>query len=1149
MVKLKKRKINKLLVANRGEIAIRIFRACTELGIDTVAIYSKEDSGALHRYKADESYLVGEGKGPIEAYLDIEGIIELAKNVGADAIHPGYGFLSENIEFAKRCEEEGIIFVGPTSKHLEMFGDKVKAKTQAIEAGLPIIPGTDGPVSSLSEVRQFAEEAGYPIIIKASLGGGGRGMRIVHHEGELTDAYDRARSEAQKAFGNDEIYVEKFIENPKHIEVQIIGDEYGNIVHLYERDCSIQRRHQKVIEVAPSLGISDDLRKRITDAAVKLMKNVGYVNAGTVEFLVTGDDFYFIEVNPRIQVEHTITEMITGIDIVQTQIRVAEGEPLHGEVIGIPKQEEIKTRGYAIQSRITTEDPLNDFMPDTGRIMVYRSSGGFGIRLDEGNCYQGAVISPYYDSLLVKVSTWAMTFEQAAQKMARNLDEFRIRGIKTNIPFLKNVILHEKFIKGDYSTKFIDETPELFKFPKRRDRGTKLLTYIADMTVNGVDGVPKKKKPTFEPIYVPQVDMKAPFPRGTKQLLDEHGPEYVAKWVKEQKKVLLTDTTFRDAHQSLLATRVRTKDLVQIAEPTARLLPNLFSVEMWGGATFDVAYRFLREDPWERLITLRQKMPNILFQMLLRASNAVGYKNYPDNVIEMFVSESAKAGIDVFRIFDSLNWLEGMIPAIEAVRENNKIVEASICYTGNILDRGREKYDLSYYINLAKELEKSGAHILGIKDMAGLLKPEAAYQLITSLKEVVDIPIHLHTHDTSGNGIYMYARAIDAGVDIVDVAVGAMAGSTSQPSAQSLYHALEGTDKQPDIDVDNYDELSRYWESVRPYYQDFESGMNSPHPQVYFHEMPGGQYSNLQQQAKAVGLGDRWDEVVRMYRTVNDMFGDIVKVTPSSKVVGDMALFMVQNDLTVEDIYEKGQFIDFPQSVIEFFRGEIGQPYGGFPEKLQEIILKGREKIEGRPGALLEPVDFEELKKELYKKLGREITSFDVISYALYPDVYMTYQNFTKDYYDVSVLDTPTYFYGMRLGEKIEVEIERGKTLFIELVSISEPRSDGTRVVYFEMNGQLREIIIRDKNIKSDVVSLPKADPENSKHIGATMPGTVTKILCKEGDKVERGDHLLITEAMKMETTIQAPFKGVIKKIHVSEGTAIETNDLLLEFE
>ncbi len=1143
------RKFNKILVANRGEIAIRIFRACTELNIRTVSIYSQEDASSLHRYKADESYLVGEGKGPIEAYLDIEGIIELAKRVGVDAIHPGYGFLAENILFAQRCEEEGIPFIGPTSKHLDMFGDKVKAKKQAIDAGLPIIPGTDGPVSSISEVEQFGKDHGYPIIIKASLGGGGRGMRIVNHEGELAEAYDRARSEAKSAFGNDEIYVEKYILNPKHIEVQIVGDSHGNIVHLYERDCSIQRRHQKVVEVAPSTSLSEQLREDICNAAVQLAKNVDYLNAGTVEFLVTGEDFYFIEVNPRVQVEHTITEMITGIDIVQTQIKVAEGYNIHDDYISIPKQEDITTIGYAIQSRVTTEDPLNDFMPDTGRIMVYRSGGGFGVRLDAGNGYQGADVSPYYDSLLVKVSTWALTFDQAAIKMVRNLKEFRIRGIKTNIPFLKNVVLHKQFMSGEYNTNFIDDTPELFVFPVRKDRGTKLLTYIADMTINGVDGVPKKQKPIFTPLYIPETDPLTEIPAGTKQLLDEHGPDYVANWLKNQEKVLLTDTTFRDAHQSLLATRVRTKDIERIAEPTARLLPELFSVEMWGGATFDVAYRFLREDPWQRLLTLREKIPNVLFQMLLRASNAVGYKNYPDNVIENFVKESSDAGIDVFRIFDSLNWLEGIRPAIEAVRNNNKIAEASMCYTGNILDKGRAKYDLTYYVNLAKELEVSGAHILGIKDMAGLLKPEAAYQLISTLKETIDIPIHLHTHDTSGNGAFIYSRAIKAGVDVVDVATGSLSGSTSQPSAQSLYHALEGTVKQPNINVEHYEELSKYWEGARQYYEDFESGMKSPHSEVYLHEMPGGQYSNLQQQAKAVGLEERWEEVKVMYRTVNDMFGDVVKVTPSSKIVGDMALFMVQNDLTEEDIYERGEFMDFPASVIEFFQGYIGQPYGGFPKKLQDIILKGRDKIEERPGVFLDPVNFKQLESELYEQLGREITSFDVIAYALYPDVFMSYSNFTKEFADVSVLDTPTYLYGMRLGEEIEVEIEQGKTLFIRLASISEPRSDGTRVIYFELNGQSREIIIRDKSIQTDNVELPKADEDDPKQIGATMPGTVIKMLCEDGDKVEQGDYLLITEAMKMETTIQAPFKGIVKRVYVKDGAAISVNDLLVEFE
>ncbi|AMX84161.1 pyruvate carboxylase [Geobacillus subterraneus] len=1144
---MRTRRIRKVLVANRGEIAIRVFRACTELDIRTVAIYSKEDAGSYHRYKADEAYLVGEGKKPIEAYLDIEGIIEIAKAHDVDAIHPGYGFLSENIQFARRCREEGIIFIGPNEEHLDMFGDKVKARHAAMKAGIPVIPGSDGPVGGLEDVVRFAETHGYPIIIKAALGGGGRGMRIVRSKSEVKEAFERAKSEAKAAFGSDDVYVEKLIEKPKHIEVQILGDHEGNIVHLYERDCSVQRRHQKVVEVAPSVSLSDELRQRICEAAVQLMRSVGYVNAGTVEFLVSGDEFYFIEVNPRIQVEHTITEMITGIDIVQSQILIADGFSLHSPEVGIPKQEDIRINGYAIQSRVTTEDPLNNFMPDTGKIMAYRSGGGFGVRLDAGNGFQGAVITPYYDSLLVKLSTWALTFEQAARKMLRNLREFRIRGIKTNIPFLENVVQHPKFLSGEYDTSFIDTTPELFVFPRRKDRGTKMLTYIGTVTVNGFPGIGKKKKPVFDKPRLPKLSEAEPIPAGTKQILDERGPEGLVRWIQEQPRVLLTDTTFRDAHQSLLATRVRTVDLVRAAEPTARLLPNLFSLEMWGGATFDVAYRFLKEDPWDRLLKLRERIPNVLFQMLLRSANAVGYKNYPDNVIREFVNKSAQAGIDVFRIFDSLNWVKGMTVAIDAVRQSGKIAEAAICYTGDILDPSRPKYNLDYYKTLAKELEQAGAHILAIKDMAGLLKPQAAHVLISALKETVDIPIHLHTHDTSGNGIYTYAKAIEAGVDIVDVAISSMAGLTSQPSANTLYYALEGTERAPEVDIYGLEQLARYWEDVRKFYQEFESGMNAPHTEVYMHEMPGGQYSNLQQQAKAVGLGDRWDEVKEMYRRVNDLFGDIVKVTPSSKVVGDMALYMVQNNLTEQDIFERGETLNFPDSVVELFEGYLGQPHGGFPKELQRIILKGREPITVRPGELLEPVDFEQIKRELYDKLSREVTDFDVIAYALYPKVFLEYAETVEKYGDVSVLDTPTFLYGMRLGEEIEVEIERGKTLIVKLVSIGQPQADGTRVVYFELNGQPREVVIRDESIKAAVVERIKADRTNPNHIAATMPGTVVKVLVEKGEKVDKGDHLMVTEAMKMETTVQAPFAGVVKDIYVKSGDAIQAGDLLIE--
>ncbi|SHT03895.1 pyruvate carboxylase Pca [Mycobacteroides abscessus subsp. abscessus] len=1142
------RKINKVLVANRGEIAIRVFRACTELNIRTVAIYSKEDSGAYHRYKADEAYLVGEGKKPIDAYLDIEGIINIAKHSDVDAIHPGYGFLSENIHFARRCEEEGIIFIGPKSRHLDMFGDKVKARTQAQAAKIPVIPGSDGPVNSLEEVIAFGKEYHYPIIIKASLGGGGRGMRIVRHLEEVKEAYERAKSEAKAAFGNDEVYVEKYIEKPKHIEVQIIGDEFGNIVHLYERDCSVQRRHQKVVEVAPCISISEDLRDRICAAAVDLMKNVDYLNAGTVEFLVSGEDFYFIEVNPRVQVEHTITEMITGVDIVQTQILVAEGHELHDETVGIPKQEDIRIMGYAIQSRVTTEDPLNNFMPDTGRLMTYRSGGGFGVRLDAGNGFQGAIITPYYDSLLVKLSTHALTYEQACAKMVRNLQEFRIRGIKTNIPFLENVVKHKDFRSGNYDTSFIDSSPELFMFPVRKDRGTKMLSYIGNVTINGFPGIERKKKPVFDKPRIPVTDSFS-VQSGTKQILDERGAEGLVKWIKEQPEVLLTDTTFRDAHQSLLATRVRTTDLKHIAEPTSLLLPDMFSLEMWGGATFDVAYNFLKEDPWDRLLTLRKQIPNVLFQMLLRASNAVGYKNYPDNVIREFVEKSAYAGIDVFRIFDSLNWVKGMEVAIQAVRDTGKIAEAAICYTGDILDTSRPKYNLNYYKDLAKELQNQGAHILAIKDMAGLLKPEAAYQLISELKETIDIPIHLHTHDTSGNGIFTYAKAIEAGVDIVDTALSTMAGLTSQPSANTLYYALEGNDRKPKVDIKALEQLSYYWEDVRKYYHDFESGMMSPHTEVYQHEMPGGQYSNLQQQAKAVGLADQWEDVKEMYARVNHMFGDIVKVTPSSKVVGDMALYMVQNDLTEEDVLSKGDSLDFPNSVVELFEGYLGQPVGGFPEELQKVILKGREPITVRPGELLEDVDFTALKEKLFKELGRPVTSFDAIAYALYPKVFKDYTAMVEQFGEISVLDTPTFLYGMRLGEEIEVEIETGKTLIVKLISIGQPQADGTRIVYFELNGQPREVVIKDESIKSTVATKIKADPKKETHIGASMPGTVIKVLVSKDEKVEKGDHLMITEAMKMETTVQAPFSGFVKDIYVSNGEAIQTGDLLIELQ
>lgn len=1140
--------IKKLLVANRGEIAIRVFRAATELGIRTVAVYSQEDSGSLHRFKADEAYLIGVDKKPIDAYLDIEDVIRIAKESGSDAIHPGYGFLSENIELARRCREEGIIFVGPHESHLHAFGDKVRARQSAIAAGLPVIPGSDGPLTSYEDAEAFANEHGFPLMVKASMGGGGRGMRVIRTEAEMKDMIERAKSEAKQAFGSDEVYIEKLVERPKHIEVQILGDEHGHIVHLFERDCSVQRRHQKVVEVAPCVTLSDASRQAICDAAVQLMRHVGYVNAGTVEFLVTEDEsFYFIEVNPRIQVEHTITEMVTGFDIVQTQLMIAQGESLHGDMIQMPKQEEIKLLGYAIQSRVTSEDPGNNFMPDTGKIMAYRSPGGFGVRLDGGNAYVGAEISPYYDSLLVKLSTHGMTFEQAASKMVRNLNEFRIRGIKTNIPFLINVMKHPNFISGDYNTSFIDETPELFVFPKRKDRGTKLLNYIGDVTVNGFPGVGLKDKPISRSVRIPH-DLPTEAKPGTKQILTELGPDGLADWIKRQPELLLTDTTMRDAHQSLLATRMRTQDILNIAEPTSKLMPELFSVEAWGGATFDVAYRFLSEDPWVRLMKLREKMPNVLIQMLLRGANAVGYKNYADNVIEKFVHEAAYAGVDVFRIFDSLNNLESIQLAIDATLPTGKVAEAAICYTGDLYDGNRPKYHLPYYIDLAKKLEASGAHILAIKDMAGLLKPESAYALVSALKDAVDLPIHLHTHDASGNGIFTYARATDAGVDIVDVAASSMSGMTSQPSGGSLVYALNHHERQPKVDPKQYEIISDYWQDVRHNYEPFESDMRASNPSVYEHEMPGGQYSNLQQQAKAVGLGDRWAEVKAMYARVNMLFGDIVKVTPSSKVVGDMALFMVQHNLTEEDVMTRGHQLDFPDSVVEMMRGELGTPPGGFPKDVQQVILKGEEPLNVRPGKLIKPYDFESARQELFEKFERPVTDFELLAHALYPKVYEDYIKHTTTYGDVSVLDTLTFFYGLNVGETIQVEIETGKTLIIKLVQVSAANEDGIRLVSYEMNGVPREIEIKDVNVKSATTSRPKVDRSNVKQVGASMPGSVLKVLVEPGSRVHRGEQLLVTEAMKMETTIQAAQDGEIKAIHIKEGDTIQSDDLLIEF-
>lgn len=1137
--------MQRILIANRGEIATRIIRAAHELGKTAIAIYAKADEFSMHRFKADEAYQVGEDDDPIGAYLNITDIIRVARENDIDAIHPGYGFLSENAEFARAVEEAGIKFIGPRPELLEMFGDKLQAKNTAIKAGVPTIPGTENPVENVEEALKFANQFGYPIFVKSAAGGGGKGMRIVNHEDEMREAFERAQSEASSSFGDDEIYLERYLVDPIHIEVQVIADEHGDMVHLFERNSSIQRRHQKIIEFAPAIGISSDLRKKIRDAALRLLKSVNYSNAATIEFLVEGDEFFFMEVNPRVQVEHTVTEEVTGVDIVQSQIKIAEGQHLHEEM-EIPAQNQIEAVGVAIQARITTEDPMNNFIPDTGRIQTYRSPGGTGVRLDAGNAFAGAIVTPYYDSLLTKAIVHASTFDEALVKMNRVLKEFVIRGVKTNIPFLKKLIQHPIFKSELAPTTFVDNTPELFDLKPETQKVTKLLNYIANTTVNGYPGLDFKNSyltvnqyhPHFEE---PQQQLSA------KKILDESGPEAAVEWLKRQPKVLLTDTTMRDAHQSLFATRMRTKDMVEIADQVQKGLPNLFSAEVWGGATFDVAYRFLGEDPWDRLRQLRQKMPNTMLQMLLRGSNAVGYQNYPDNVIDEFIRLSAQNGIDVFRIFDSLNWVPQMEESIKMVRDNNKIAEAAMAYTGDILNPDRAKYDLHYYVNLAKELQAAGAHIIGIKDMAGILRPQAAYELVSELKDQLDIPVHLHTHDTTGNGIYLYSEAIRAGVDVVDVATSAMAGTTSQPSMQSLYYALSGDKRQPDLNIKNAEKLDEYWAGIRPYYEGFGTQLNGPQTEIYQIEMPGGQYTNLHQQANAVRLGDRWDEVKDMYAEVNQMFGDIPKVTPSSKVVGDMALFMVQNDLTPALVMENGEQLNFPESVVNFFRGDLGQPAGGFPKKLQKIILKGEKPLNVRPGSLAKPANFEIERKNASKILGYSASDEEVMSFILYPDVMADYVNRRAEFGPMPLLDTPVFFRGMRIGQRVDLKLGKGQSTIVVLREISDANEDGQRSLFFDVNGQNEEVIIHDINAKITKEQRQKAEPTNDEQIGATMAGSVVSVEVEVGQKVQQGDNLIVTEAMKMETAIRAPFNATIKKIYAKNEMQIETGDLLIE--
>ena len=1141
------KKFNKILVANRGEIAIRIFRACAELQIRSVGIYSEEDKYALFRTKADESYLIGEGKGPVDAYLDIDGIIALAKKKRVDAIHPGYGFLSENAEFARKCEENGITFIGPDSSIMEKLGDKINSKIVAHQANVPTIPGVEKALKTVKEAKTVASEIGYPVMVKASNGGGGRGMRIVRREEDLEIEFENARSESRKAFGEDLIFIEKYIEDPKHIEVQVLGDKYGNIVHLYERDCSVQRRHQKIIEFAPAFSLDETVRDRICQDAVRIAKHVAYSNAGTLEFLVDKNgNYYFIEMNTRVQVEHTVTEEVTGIDIVQSQILIAQGYKLSDPEINIQSQDDICLRGYSIQCRITTEDPKKGFMPDTGKIQVYRSGSGSGIRLDGGNGFTGAVISPYYDSLLVKTISYDRTFRGAINKMVRSIKEMRVRGVKTNVGFLVNVLLDPRFIAGECSTKFIDENPELFDIKESKDRGTKLLKFIGNVVVN--DNKCGERR-IFDSLYEPRIREVAKI-EGSRDKLLRMGKKAYIEDIKNEKKLLFTDTTMRDAHQSLIATRFRTFDLMNAAKATQHYQKDMFSLEMWGGATFDVAYRFLKESPWTRLHRLREAIPSINFQMLLRASNGVGYKNYPDNVIAEFIRESAKSGIDVFRIFDSLNWTENMKQSMSIAQETGKIVEAAMCYTGDVLDPDKTKYTIDYYINMARELEAAGSDIIGIKDMAGLLKPYAAYELIKALKENVKAPIHLHTHDTSGNGVATLLMASQAGVDIVDAALESMAGITSQPSLNAIIEGLKFTERDPHIDMFGYNELGKYYRDLRKVYYKFESDLTNSNAEIYDFEIPGGQYTNLKPQADALGLVNRFEEVKENYKVANRVVGDIIKVTPSSKVVGDLAIFMTKNNLTEENILEEGKNLSFPDSLVDYCKGMIGQPAGGVPKGLQEVVLKGEPAITARPGSLLAPEDFDAIRRHLVEDLDiASPTQRQVLSYALYPKVFDDYINHVKDFNDVSELESDVFFYGLNIGQECEVEIEEGKNLTIKLVDIGEPKDDGMRTLTFELNGMLRDVDIKDNNYTGLIKSVEKADMNDPYQIGASIPGKVVKLLVKKGDEVEVNQPLIVIEAMKMETNIVAKSAGVINDIKVAVNDMVVDKQLLIQLD
>jgi len=1141
--------LRRILIANRGEIAIRVMRAANELGLATVAIYSQEDRFSLHRTKADEAYLVGEGRGPLQAYLDIDEIIATALRAQADAIHPGYGFLAESPQFAEACARAGIVFIGPRPETMRTLGNKVAARELAVAAGVPVMPATPPLPEGMAQCARLAAAVGYPVMLKASWGGGGRGMRVIDSDAALAEQLPLARAEARAAFGNDEVYLEKLVRRARHIEVQLLGDTHGNLVHLYERDCTVQRRNQKVVERAPAAFLSDAQRAELCAAALKIGRAAKYCNAGTVEFLQDADTgaFYFIEVNPRIQVEHTVTEMVTGIDLVKAQIRIAAGARIGTSDSGVPRQEDIRLNAYALQCRVTTEDPQNNFVPDYGRLTAYRSPAGFGVRLDAGTAYAGAVITRSYDSLLVKVTTWAPTPAEAIARMHRALWEFRIRGVVTNLRFLDQVITHPRFANGDYTTRFIDETPELFVASERRDRATRMLNFLADVIVNG--NPEARGRPAPVRVVTPRLPRLplTPPPAGSKQRLEQLGPKRFAQWMLEQPQVLLTDTTMRDAHQSLLATRLRGYDMLRIAPYYAQLLPQLFSVECWGGATFDVALRFLKEDPWERLERLRVAIPNLLLQMLLRSANAVGYANYPDNTVRYFVQQAAAGGIDLFRIFDSLNWVENMRVAIDAVLESGKLCEAAICYTGNLANPNERKYTLGYYLKMAGELKAAGTHVLGIKDMAGLCQPQAAYTLVKALKDEIGLPVHFHTHDTSGIGSASVFAAIAAGADAVDGAMDAMSGLTSQPNLGSIATAMRFAPRDPQLDPAHLRLISHYWEQVRNYYAAFESDIRSGTSDVYVHGMPGGQYTNLREQARSLGIDDtRWPEVARAYAEVNEMFGDIVKVTPSSKVVGDLAMIMVSTGLTREQVLDPEHTVAFPSSVEQFFHGELGQPYGGFPQALQKKVLKGKPALTRRPGEALPPANLDALRTQAHQKLGHDINDRQFASWLMYPQVYADYDAARRRYGDVAQLPTMAFFYGLEPGQEISIDLEAGKTLIVRYVTRSEPHEDGSRTVFFELNGQPRELRVIDRAATPSRPPQRRIEPGNPRHIGAPMPGTVATIAVAVGQKVARGDVVVTLESMKMQTAVRAECDGQVSEVLVRVSSPVDAKDLLV---